>query len=97
MDKKQGKQKKRSGIKGIWRLALAIVGVVAVVMELQKPADHRTWHGKVADFIPYDFRMPTVERFQETYWNPEGPILSSKVWGVGWAINFGVLKELFGK
>lgn len=75
----------------IWRLALAIIAAIAIVQEFRKPQDERTWHGKVADFVPYDFRMPTIERIRSTYWNPDGPILSAKVFGVGWALNFGVL------
>jgi hypothetical protein len=41
--------------------------------------------------------MPTVERLRTTYWNPEGPILSSKVFGVGWAPNFGALTRFWSK
>lgn len=73
-----------------------VIGVVAIVGELRKPAAERTWHGKVADFVPYDFRMPTAERLRETYWNPEGPIISSKLWGVGWALNVGAVKQRLG-
>jgi hypothetical protein len=87
----------RPSLQDIWRAILMIIGVVAVVQELRKPAEERTWHGKVADFVPYDFRMPTIDRFRETYWNPGGPILSGKVWGVGWAPNFGALKGFFGE
>ena len=87
------KEQKRSIVRNIWRIALGIVGVIAVVGELRKPAEERTWHGRVADFVPYDFRMPSVERFRETYWNPDGPILPGKVWGVGWAINLGAVKN----
>lgn len=83
--------------KNIWRLALAIIGVAAVVQELNKPPNERTWSGKVANFVPYDFRVPTMERVRNTYWNPDGPALSGKVFGVGWAPNFGVLTRLFGK
>lgn len=83
-------------IQDIWKLFLAIIGVIAIIKELRKPQDERTWHGTVADLVPYDFRMPTVERVRETYWNPEGPVLSSKVFGVGWAPNFGVLARMFG-
>ncbi len=96
MENQPAKQKKRSTVRNIWRLILAIIGVIAVVQELRKPAEERTWQGKVGDLVPYDFRMPTAERFRETYWNPDGPILSSKVWGVGWAPNFGAFKRLFG-
>ncbi len=84
-------------VKDIWRLALAIIAVVAIIQELRKPPDERTWHGKVADFVPYDFRMPTIGRVRSTYWNPEGPILPGKVFGVGWAVNFGVLTRMLGK
>ncbi|MGH8948077.1 MAG: DUF5808 domain-containing protein [Acidimicrobiia bacterium] len=83
--------------RNIWQLTLAIVGIIAVVQELQKPSDKRTWNGKVADIVPYDFRWPTWDRVQTTYWNPEGPVLSGKVFGVGWAPNFGVLARLLGK
>jgi hypothetical protein len=84
-------------VKNIWRLALAVIGVIAVVQELRKPPDERTWSGKVANLVPYDFRIPTLERVRTTYWNPDGPALSGKVFGVGWAPNFGVLTRLFGK
>ncbi len=83
--------------RNIWRLILLVIGAVAVVQELRKPAEERTWHGKVADFVPYDFRMPTVERVKDTYWNPEGPMITGKVFGVGWAPNFGVVARWLGK
>lgn len=84
-------------VQNIWRLASAIIGVIAVAQELKKPPDERTWSGKVANLVPYDFRMPTWERVRNTYWNPDGQVLSRKVFGVGWAPNFGVLPRLFGK
>lgn len=90
---------KRRGIKpmDIWRMILAVIGIVAVIQELRKPPDERTWEGKVADLVPYDFRLPTVERAKATYWNPEGPMISGKLFGVGWAPNFGYLARLLGK
>jgi hypothetical protein len=92
-DKKPQDKKKRSTLQNLWRLALLIIGVLAVAQELQKPPGERTWNGKVADFVPYDFRKPTVERFRNTYWNPDGPMISAKVWGVGWAPNLGAMKK----
>lgn len=90
--------KKRRGAKptDIWRMILAIIGIVAIVQELRKPKEDRTWHGKVGDLVPYDFRMPTVERAKSTYWNPEGPLFSGKVFGVGWAPNLGYFAKWFG-
>ncbi|MEE9178102.1 MAG: hypothetical protein V3U46_06695 [Acidimicrobiia bacterium] len=95
-DQRAERRKRRRAVRDLWRLVLAIVGAIAVIQELRKPAGERTWHGKVADLVPYDFRKPTIERFRETYWNPDGPILPSKVWGVGWALNFGAVKKLLG-
>jgi hypothetical protein len=48
----------------------------------------------VAGFVPYDFRMPTVERFRESYWNEAGPVLSPRPIGVGWVPNFGAMKRM---
>ncbi len=92
--KKDKAKKKGSTLRDLYRLALVIIGVIAIVKELQKPAKERTWHGKVADFVPYDFRMPTADRIRDTYWNPDGPVISSKAFGVGWAPNFGSVKRL---
>jgi hypothetical protein len=89
-------KKRMSAPQDMWRLALAIIGVIAIIQELRKPPDERTWHGKVASFVPYDFRMPTVERMKSTYWNPDGPVISGKVFGVGWAPNLGALAKMVG-
>ena len=65
--------------------------VAAIYQELKKPAAERTWHGKVGGAIPYDFRVPTLERFRESYWAPESDrVFSDKVIGVGWAVNIPV-------
>lgn len=96
MAREPSERRKRS-LKDLWRLVLLVLGVVAVVQELRQPADERTWHGTVAGFVPYDFRKPTADRFRETYWNPDGSLVSPKVFGVGWAPNLGAVKGLFGK
>ena len=89
-------KKKGQGLKDLWRLILLVIAVIAVVQELRKQPEERTWHGKVADLVPYDFRKPTMERFRQTYWNPEGPLVSGKAFGVGWAPNFGAVRRLLG-
>lgn len=89
-------EKRKSPVRNVWRIALAIVGVVAIIQELRKPPDERTWHGKVADFVPYDFRIPTLERVRSTYWNPQSPLLPGTVFGVGWTLNLGALARLAG-
>ena len=73
--------------------AAITITIAAVCQELEKPKEERHWHGKLG-FIPYDFRLPTVERFKESYWNPEiNRIFSPEVWGIGWAVNFHALLE----
>ncbi|HKW77902.1 MAG TPA: hypothetical protein VJQ09_02315 [Candidatus Limnocylindria bacterium] len=71
---------------------LAWVAIAAAIyQELRKPPEERTWHGKVAGTIPYDFRVPTIDRFREAYWDPDTDrIFSEKVIGVGWAVNIPV-------
>jgi hypothetical protein len=73
--------------------AVITVTIAAVCQELEKPKDERHWHGRVG-FIPYDFRLPTIERLKESYWNPDNSrIFSNEVFGIGWAINFYALLE----
>jgi hypothetical protein len=69
--------------------------VAAVAQELRKPSSERTWHGRLAGFIPYDFRPPTLERFKDAWWNPEDPrIFTDRAFGVGWAVNLGRVAKL---
>lgn len=89
-----GRKKRLPSFRNLWKVALFMIGVIAIVKELRKPPEERTWHGKVGDLVPYDFRVPTVERIRATYWNPGGPFLPSKAFGVGWAVNLGALKRL---
>ncbi len=76
---------------------LVTFGLVAaaVVTELAKPAEQRTWHGRVFDMVPYDFRPPTLQRIRDAYWNPESDqLFSDRVFGVGWAVNLHRAKTL---
>ena len=77
--------------------AVITLTLAAVCKELEKPKEERKWHGKIARFVPYDFRIPTVDRILETYWNPDkSQILSPQVFGVGWTINFHAMLERLG-
>jgi hypothetical protein len=65
---------------------LALVG--AIYQEVKKPPEERTWHGRVAGLVPYDFRVPTLERIRSAYWDPDSDeVFSDRVFGVGWAVN----------
>ena len=79
-----------SKLKTLITLAGLAVAGAAIAQELKKPEAERTWNGKVADVIPYDFRVPTLERLKERMWNPEADsCLSPHVFGVGWTLNVG--------
>ncbi|NNC93140.1 MAG: hypothetical protein HKN80_11695 [Acidimicrobiia bacterium] len=73
------------------KILAALLVIAAVVKELRLPKDDRTWHGALGGFVPYDFRMPTVEKIKSTFWNPDGPVIANRVFGVGWTINLGAV------
>jgi len=79
----------------ILQVAVVAVTLAAVFQELEKPEEEREWHGKVvAGIFPYDFRIPTIERLKESFWNPyERRVFTPPVFGIGWAINLYALLE----
>jgi hypothetical protein len=73
-----------------WLLRTALIGATAaaIYQELRLPAEKRTWHGKVAGFVPYDFRIPTPRRVIDAFWRPRSSrLFNEQPFGVGWAIN----------
>ncbi|MFP3713451.1 DUF5808 domain-containing protein [Puerhibacterium sp. TATVAM-FAB25] len=97
-----GKGARRGRLKGVYTAAMASVAVAAVVKELRLPADQRTWHGKVAGLVPYDFRFPTMARLKERMWAPESSqLVNPRAFGVGWTLNVGrvvaVVRERVGR
>jgi hypothetical protein len=67
--------------------------VLAILDQLGRRAEDRDWHGRILG-IPYDFRMPTVERLQARIWNPDDErIMVPHVFGIGWAVNLYQLKR----
>jgi hypothetical protein len=78
-------------IMSLARTAIWLAFFGAIYQELKKPAEERTWHGKVAGIVPYDFRVPDLKRLKEAYWNPDSDVLfTEKVIGVGWSVNLPV-------
>ena len=76
------------------QVTVVTLTLAAVFQELEKPKEERKWCGKVAGFFPYDFRLPTIKRLRESYWNPyDSRIFTPPVFGLGWAINFCALLE----
>ena len=78
----------------LFRVVRTLVWVslfAAVYQELKKPAQERTWHGRVLGVVPYDFRLPSWQRLREAYWDPSTErVFTDRVFGVGWAVNIPV-------
>jgi hypothetical protein len=83
------------GIRRLVRLVTFGLVAAAIATELSKPAPERTWHGKVFELVPYDFRPPTWKKIRTAYWNPESDhLFNDRVFGVGWAVNLHRAKTL---
>ena len=71
-------------------ICLGVTALVsaAIVDQLCRPTDERTWHGTILG-IPYDFRPPTPEKVRNTLWNKEtSKNFLPHAFGIGWSINF---------
>ncbi len=81
-------RKKFSRSKNVFFSILLVLYVItAIVQQLQRPPEERTWYGKIAG-IPYDFRLPTVERIRDAFWNKNtSKIFLPQAFGIGWSIN----------
>ena len=54
-------------------------------------------HGELFGIIPYDFRVPDIERAKRRSWDPQSArILTPATFGVGWSVNLGRLARLAG-
>lgn len=72
----------------IWSTLLVVLVALAIGEQLRLPPEERTWHGRIAGRIPYDFRPPTAERIRATFWNKDtSQILVPQAFGIGWTIN----------
>jgi hypothetical protein len=76
---------------------LVVIGLVvaAVIEQLRRDPNERTWEGTIAGFVPYDLRMPTLEGARSRWWNnDDGRLFVPQVFGVGWTINLARLARL---
>jgi hypothetical protein len=78
------------------RTLVLLAAAGAIYRELRLPPEERTWHGRLLGIVPYDFRIPTVSRIRDAYFNPSSDqIFTPEPIGVGWAINVAaVLRKL---
>jgi Family of unknown function (DUF5808) len=84
---------------GRLRRIVKLVGIglliAAVIDQLRRPPEERTWEGTVAGFVPYDLRVPTLERARSRWWNPEDHrLFVPQVFGIGWTVNFARLASV---
>jgi hypothetical protein len=81
---------------GLLRTAALLAVIGALYKEMRKPPGERTWEGRLLGVVPYDFRLPTIERLRNAYWNPSSErIFTDRPLGVGWAVNVpALLKQL---
>ena len=71
--------------------------LAALIDQLRRDPEERTWEGSVAGIVPYDFRMPTLERARSRWWNTrDDRLFVPQVFGVGWTINLARLARLVG-
>jgi hypothetical protein len=65
-----------------------LTAIAAVYKELRTPPAQRTWNGRLFGVVPYDFRVPSLDRLREAYWNKDtDAVLTDRPLGVGWAVN----------
>jgi Family of unknown function (DUF5808) len=84
-----------NGLRKLIRWTVVALAAAAVWDQLRRPTDERTWEGTVAGFVPYDFRLPTIDRARSRWWNPEDArLFVPQVFGVGWTINFAQLARM---
>ena len=82
--------RRKSPLRRVVRPIVFAMVISAVMQELAKPAEERTWQGRVWRYVPYDFRPPTWARIRNSLWAPNRPeLFTPRVFGVGWAVNFG--------
>ena len=68
----------------IIQVAAAAAFVATAVHAYREQKSHGRYYG-----VPFDFRIPTVDRALERIWNPDDPrVLTPPVFGAGWSINF---------
>jgi hypothetical protein len=85
---RRSRRGRRGRIRGAVRLVSAGLMVAAVVRELRRPKNERTWTGTLAGTIPYDLRRPSPMRLKRSMWSPDDSrIFVPRAFGVGWTVN----------
>jgi len=77
-----------------WRTIATAFTVATLVYAIKT----RQSHGRFL-MVPYEFRVPTVQRIRDRWWNPDdGRIFTPPVFDVGWSLNvYQVVRRLRGE
>ena len=77
-----------------WRTIATALAVATIAYAVRT----RQSHGRFLR-VPYDFRVPTLQRLKDRFWNPDDPtIFTPRVFGVGWSLNvYQVVRRLRGE
>lgn len=70
---------------------ITVIGVTLLFRFLERHGvkSHGSFLG-----IPFDFRLPTVQRVRESFWNPSNPrVLTPQLFGWGYSINVPALLQ----
>ncbi len=79
----------------VLRGAVLALTAATFAAEFRTPAEQRTWHGHLFGRIPYDWRLPTLQRIRDRWWNPGEPrLFTDRAFGVGWDLNLYRLRQL---
>ena len=68
----------------LWRAIVTIFTIAAIVHAYRT----RQTHGRYYN-VPFEFRIPTIERAKKRMWNPDDrSLFTPNIFGVGWTLNF---------
>ena len=77
----------RTAVNRVMTLVGLALAVIALLDQLGRRPEERDWHGRVLG-VPYDFRVPSLERLRARLWNREDErVLTPMVFGIGWSVN----------
>ena len=68
----------------VLKVAATAAFVATAVYAYREQKTHGRFYG-----IPFDFRVPNVEKARKSLWNPDDSrVFTPPVFGAGWSINF---------
>lgn len=80
----EGKGYRMRRIMSLWRTAVTIFTIAAIVHAYRTRQSHGRYYN-----IPFEFRIPTIERVKKRMWNPsDRRLFTPNIFGVGWTLNF---------